>query len=357
MAQNPLEALRKARTIGAAPRTPYEWSRAKPEDFEIAPLPAPPQPDIIGVFTPPPQPRVTDLSGKPFVPASSQVRNPSGAALAGLQSAQGSGLEVRAPYVRPGAQSPSGAVSTFQAGMPAPSAKLPPSLAEMFQLASRGPQRIGDEEIETTAPGANEFWKQQAAQRISEMEFDTPEARAAREAELAKIGSPERVAETTGKYDVEQQREASRGALAVAESKGEQAQNFLNMLNQQAIGGGNVSRFSVPGMGSASFAPDKGIPTGLLTQLGAAKNAYETAKSRSYFGEPEKEKAVYDAYVSQALGAAPISPASKQEIIMMLTNPELMDLPIQELDLSDFAPEQQQEIVNTLLQIRGLGGQ
>lgn len=348
---NPLEALRKAQTIGPVrPKTPYE--RTFMENPYEMPPDAPPKPDIAAAFGVSPQnttlPRRSTYGDIPGIGAS---------AIEGLQGAMGTGLEFKAPYVRPGAGTPQQAISTFQASQPPPQERFTPSIAEMFQLASRENVPIpGEKGLEYgVAPGASEYWKSRLGLRLGEEQFQTPEAQAAREMEMYKMGGPERTARVTGEYDVAQQREASRGAVEAAQTKGAIQENIWDMLGKTNVAGGPgaISRMSVPGAGSVSFAQERPVPTALSQQVLAAKSAYLAANDRT-FGGAEREKAIYDHAVAQAVSAHPsASSKAKQLIIETLTDPTTMDLPIDDFDLSEFAPSDQKAIVDILLNVRG----
>lgn len=335
----PFEALTRVKPVAApAPTTQEEQYPA-----------APPRPNLGSIGTLPPvnpRDRYGDIPG-------GGVR-----AVEGLQNAIGTGLEAKAPYVRPGALSPQGAVDVFKASQPAPFERFSPSKAELYQLAARKdvPMEGGGLEY-GVAPGSSEMWGGELAKMLSAEQFATPEAEAARQMEMYKIGGPERAAGIAGQADIEQQREASRGNLAVTQSKGAQAQSFLDMMNQARISGADVSRWSAPGVGSVSYAQDKPVPTGLLTQATAAYNNYVNAKSNAWFGsDADEELAVYKSTLGQALGMdGSIPDAVKPDIMQMLTDPELMELSVNDLDFSDYAydPNLQAAIVNAIIKVRG----
>ncbi len=381
---NPLDALRKAQVIGPSiARTPYERQVARfrspsvrsdygsdrflNPDLENV-LPAPPQPDVNAAF-PTPGPGMNRRADA-IISQTNANEAASNAPMAGLQSA---GMQMppkppafTAPRVQAGAPSPTEAMNIFK-GSAEPQGPPPMALSELFRLAGRSP--------EETAPGAGAYWSNEIQDRLESEDFQRKQeqavqtaqmgaqmggyqspaeaAAAERQMEMYKLGGPERVAGIQSAADLEKARLTGEYGLAGIESKGAQTQNFLDMLNQSRMSGADVSHLTIPGGGGVSFRQEQQIPTPLLTQVTAARNAYESAKKTSWFTEPTQQKSVYDLAVSQALGAAPISMGSKQELIQMLTSPDLMNEPLGNLDLSDFSPEQQQEITETLLKVRG----
>lgn len=154
---NPLDALRKARTIGPM-LSPYEQMRRAAQEDPNAPhmLDAEPPP-----LPPSPLSQMTREPVSQSAPGT-PVFNPSGPALDGLRNmAGGTNLPLSAPYTRPGALSPSGASDVWQTAHPQVPA-FQPSKAELFQLINRGPQTIKDpvtgeaSTFETTTPGASD---------------------------------------------------------------------------------------------------------------------------------------------------------------------------------------------------------
>jgi len=171
--------------------------------------------------------------------------------------------------------------------------------------------------------------------------FRSPQeaAESARQMEMYKLQSPERVAGIEQQGALERQREMSRGNLAVTESKGAQQENFLDMLRQQALAGGNISRVSAPGGGSVSYTPEQQIPPVLLNQLSAARAALETAKTKqghNFWNTDITGPAqnTFNQYWQAVLARHPAPPDVKEWVNQVVNNPQTANMPLDQL-LSD----------------------
>jgi hypothetical protein len=172
--------------------------------------------------------------------------------------------------------------------------------------------------------------------------FKSPQEAAAaqRQMEMYKLQGPERVAGIEQQGGLERQREASRGALAVSESKGAQQENFWDtMARMRAAGITDVSRVSAPGGGSVSFQAPQQTPPVLLNQITAARSALEAAKSKqSVFpwmqdlvGPAQK---AFDQTVVNAFSRTGAPPDIQEWVRAVISNPKTANMPLDQL-LSD----------------------
>jgi hypothetical protein len=156
-----------------------------------------------------------------------------------------------------------------------------------------------------------------------------------RRMEEAKIRGPERVAQIGAAGDIAQQQEASRGALAVMESKGAQAQNFQDMMNQARMSGQNISGYTMPGGGgSVRYQQEREVPPGLLHDVTLARQAAQAAANKplaGLSGDPRPE----DVALQQAIQGAIIrhsAPADLKAFAQRFSKePRTAQLPLDEI--------------------------
>lgn len=279
-------------------------------------------------------------------------------------------------------------------------APIPPSLDEMFRLASRseGPvmgkpqfptrydpasQKMvaaGPEQVAFTgvAPGANEYWKQRLGEEVGAQEFQTKlgrgkeaayaeaglggfaspmeAAEAARAAEAFKVEAPVRAQDVAGKYDVEAERIRSGGALDVAREKASQYEGLLNMFNAATQGGQDVSRFSLPGGGSMSFRGQEQIPVAIQRDVTAAKENLARVRQQWSFGSGTETVASdqLKAALSTALASVPIDPADKSALLDAFLDPENAGRSLDEIfDVSQMTPDELRIITNFVTLVGG----
>ena len=172
--------------------------------------------------------------------------------------------------------------------------------------------------------------------------FESPQVASeyGRAQERRKLEIPVEAQRAAGQQDVLKQQEANKGALAIQESKGGQAENFLNMLNQTRASGGDVSHVTLPGGGgSVSYASggNKIVPPALTTQLQKARQAYESSGGWFDFTQGAK-KAALDQAIASVMNAHHAQPGIKDLVRSIAGNPRKSNLPADQL-LSQIQPE------------------
>lgn len=187
-------------------------------------------------------------------------------------------------------------------------------------------------------------------------------AEAGRQFETAKMRVPLDVANISGAADVAKQQEANKGALAVTEAKGAQAQNFLDMLNQARMSGADVKGISMPGGGSVSYQTPAAVPPGLLHDVTLTRAALEKAKGAiNLFGTNNANIAAMEAANKQAIASAlsrhPAAPHIKQFVQGVLNDPVAAKLSLddilQQQGETDITPEDKQMAQELLNAFRG----
>lgn len=178
----------------------------------------------------------------------------------------------------------------------------------------------------SVAPGAREMAQRELLDRVGPSEF-----------ERFKSSIPLQQADITGKYGLEQQREQSRGALAVEQETqrgGEsKARSLVDLYGMLQPGG----RVSIPGAGSISAPSERNINT-LLNQLTMAKEGLAAARERDArmggLGSSEGV-APAEARFKQALGNvfSQVSDNSdlQEAAVQVALDPELSKLPFSQL--------------------------
>lgn len=170
--------------------------------------------------------------------------------------------------------------------------------------------------------------------------------RYAQASEAAKINAPIEAQKTAGQYNLAQEQEKSRGALAVQQSRGAQAESALNAFlgaNQAGVNTNNIRSFN-PQTGALTMAPDAGPGNGLLTKLTDARNAYEQTKAANSgwwsagLGGGTKVEAARQAYMQaagQVFGRFQASDRVKHFAADILTDPELSQHNLEDLEITN----------------------
>jgi len=233
----------------------------------------------------------------------------------------------------------------------------------LFQLAGRRDWDNINPEARTgygygVAPGSSELWGQKLQERLAEEEFNLPEAEAARQMKMYELGGPERVAAITERGGLEKARMTGEFGLKGIESKGGQALNFLDMMNQARAGGANVSRFSVPGGPSVSFSRESELPTQLLQEVRGAKAALEASKDWKGSYAPEAQVS-FDQTVQNALLRYPAEDSVKLFLSGVLRDPDYKNMNLDDImqaegyQEGEISPEDYQAASLFLSAIRG----
>ena len=321
---------RAVRGIASASLAPFRWLATAPKTDQ--PLASAHGPDSSNA--PIPEARSDYFTGPLQTPA-----------LDGLQAATPTRLDVKAPFTRPGALPAPAAASTFQASQPEQKPTFAPSIQELFQLASRKDWNNFNPEARTgygygVAPGSSEGWGQELKERIAEEEFGLPEAETARQMEMYKIGGPERVAGITGASDLAKARLTGEYGLKGIESKGGQALNMMEQLGQLGRGGTDISRFSVPGGPSVSFArkPVIRIPPVLEQEVQRARAAYMDTVNPLTGNPDPTAKANYDQTRQAVILSADIPDGMKDFLSDIITDPELSAMSLEDIIQQRFQP-------------------
>jgi len=143
------------------------------------------------------------------------------------------------------------------------------------------------------------------------------QAEAGRQVEQQKMNMPLEVARANSAGDLAKQQEASRGALAVQNSKAGQADNMWDMLAKARAGGADIRGVNVAGQGGVSFgAPPKPstVPPALLSELLRARMAMDKAGLTKGFmagGGPTNEKGAFDQAIQSVLSKHPADQSLK----------------------------------------------
>jgi hypothetical protein len=147
---------------------------------------------------------------------------------------------------------------------------------------------------------------------------------ARKQKEYEKAG-PERVADITGKADIERQRLASEATLRGKELDIEADKNnpLLQMLRGGLGGSRSPQSFSIPGMGSINMGVAPKAAPKLSEDVTLARRAYENAKGKKWFGmEPGPEKVTLDATIAAYMANHPASPDIKQFAKTVASRPD-----------------------------------
>lgn len=183
-----------------------------------------------------------------------------------------------------------------------------------------------------------------------------------RRMEAEKINAPVRAAEVQSQGELAKQQEASRGALAVQESRGAQSQNFLDMLQGANMSG--LTHIGVnPQSGSVSMTqtPQKNISPATMNRLTQARGQFETAKGNVNIfnsGAADAAKAQYQQAQQSALQEMPTSTQEiKQYVQGILSDPGAENLSLDEILQAtgqvDITPEEKAEMQQILTFVRG----
>src|SRR3990167_8082603 len=254
--------------------------RPKPQDIELVESPTPPPAPQL-TQNPPYQPRVPNylpIQDDPERTAPEQ----SDSAVNALQRYTPDPSEGNAIRTGLGANNPLELTALREQRQE----ELERSIAQGGEFGGPGRQQayLGDLSQEMAADpytGVAERGRVGAIQGLVEQAqlggFDSPQAMAqyGRQQEERKIGMPAEQAKVGGAYDVQQQQEASRGALAVQESKGAQAENFMEMMNRARMSGADVSRMSIPGVGAVTMTPQQRLPHAITNRLTTAQMRFD----------------------------------------------------------------------------------
>jgi len=227
-------------------------------------------------------------------------------------------------------------------------------------------------ELATSAPGAQAGAARELYARVG----PSPEE----QQEIQKSQIPLRQQEIAGQYGLAQKQEESAGALGVEQERqrGMQEQSRqLNELYRMMSGGGGqgISGVRMPtrsGGGGLSFRAEQRVPSALLRDVTAARNALEIAKRSNWIGDPYEETNVQqaDAQYRAALGAVfsqdPADADIQEVAISIATDPDLQGLSTnevlqhpkfgQQFDPSVFGPEDLQNLDRLLNYSRGAAG-
>lgn len=225
------------------------------------------------------------------------------------------------------------------------------TLEELFKIRDRSP--------EETAPGAQAWAQELIPQHLGEpSETDLA---------LQKIQAPIQQQEVAGRYDVKKQQEANKGALAVQESRGGQAENFFDLLQKSSMSGLNpLGRASFnPQSGAVSISPGKvpQVDQGLLNRLTAARATYEDAKAQSHWYNLQDNlppaKAQFDQAAAAVLDRYPASdPSIKDFVHGILSDPNADHLTLDQIldatgQTGNVTPQEKAEIQQILNLLRG----
>ena len=178
-----------------------------------------------------------------------------------------------------------------------------------------------------------------------------------------KLGVAERVAGIGAGGELAKQEAANRGALAVTESKGAQAQSFLDLMNQASMSGRQVGGITIPGGGgSVRFAPEQQVPPGLLQTVTGARQRLEAEKNKAEWFNKNTEgiqaaQVTLNQAIANALSRDPAPPNLKEYVYAIIQDPTAANHSLDDIlrlkGETDVTPEERNMMQQLLTTYRG----
>ena len=181
--------------------------------------------------------------------------------------------------------------------------------------------------------------------------------------EARKLGVQERVAGIGAGGELAKQEAANRGALAVTESKGAQAQTFMDLMNQARMSGAQVGGYTLPGgQGSVRFAPEQQVPPGLLqTVTGARQRLLAEQQKAGMFDKNlpgiSAATTVLNQAIANALSRDPAPDNLKEYVYTIINDPNADRYSLDDIlrlkGETDITPEERNAMQQLLVTYRG----
>ena len=180
--------------------------------------------------------------------------------------------------------------------------------------------------------------------------------------EQAKMNVPIEAQRVLGQQNLAQEQEKQRGGLAIQESMGAQAQNFMDMLQQARLGGEpsrNLNRLSLNPSGAISvgFEPSQRPSSTILKSVQTAREKYLTARGLGIFTNAPAEKASLDQAIQSGVQQHHAEQGIKEAALKWANNPAYANMTAadiaQRLGETDLTPAEIADLDELIHMIRG----